>query len=339
MKTQDHPEWHVRSAEQAVALLDSDAIRGLASPEAAMRLERQGPNEVASGKRKPPWLRFLLQFHQSLIYLLLVAALVSAALAEWVDASVIFGVVLVNALIGYLQESKAEDAIAALARMVVTEATVRRDGVIRRLPSRDVVPGDIVLLQSGDRVPADLRLLRARNLQIDEAALTGESVPVGKQTAPLDPEVIVADRTNLAFTGTLVTGGKGEGVVIATADQTELGRIAGLIGQAEELQTPLTRKIARFSRLLLYVILGLAAVTFVIGTLRGQDWRGSFMASVALAVAAIPEGLPAALTITLAIGVSRMAKRRAIIRHGPIMGLSASLFVFIGILAGRGLGW
>ncbi len=201
--------------------------------------------------------------------------------------------------------------------MVVTEATVRRGGKKLRIPSAQLVPGDVVLLQSGDRVPADLRLLHQRNLQIEEAALTGESVPVEKQTGMLPAGSMLAERTKLAFTGTLVTYGQGEGVVFATGDQTEMGRIAGLIQTADNLQTPLTRKIAHFSRLLLYVILGLAALTFFVGTLRGESWVDMFMAAVALAVGAIPEGLPAALTITLAIGVSRMARRRAIIRKLP----------------------
>jgi Ca2+-transporting ATPase len=314
---QETSNWHGISAGAAVLLLETDAARGLESGEARRRLGEFGPNRMAVGKRTPAWLAFLHQFHQPLIYILLAAALISSLLGEWVDASVIFGVVLGNAIIGWLQEAKAEEAIDALAKMVVTEATVRRDGEIRRLPSSDLVPGDLVLLQSGDRVPADLRLLHARNLQIEEAALTGESQPVSKGSGELPAGTVLADRTNLAFTGTLVTYGQGEGVVFATADQTEMGRIAGLIDQAENLQTPLTRKIARFSRLLLYVILGLAALTFLIGMLRGEAWRSSFMAAVALAVAAIPEGLPAALTITLAIGVSRMAKRRAIIRKLP----------------------
>ena len=222
-----------------------------------------------------------------------------------------------NAIIGYIQEAKAEEAIDALAKMVVTEATVRRGGEKLRIPSAQLVPGDVVLLQSGDRVPADLRLLRQRNLQIEEAALTGESLPVEKQTEPLPAETILADRTNLAFAGTLVTYGQGEGVVFATGDQTEMGRIAGMIGGAEDLQTPLTRKIAQFSRLLLYVILALAALTFVAGIVRGKPWPEMFMAAIALAVGAIPEGLPAVVTITLAIGVARMARRRAIIRKLP----------------------
>ena len=230
-------------------LLESDPATGLAQGEVAARLRHFGPNQMAAQKRLSEWMRFLLQFHQPLIYILLASTVIAAALGEWVDASVIFGVAFINAIVGYLQEAKAERAIDALAKMVVTEATARRGGEKVRLPSAQLVPGDVVLLQSGDRVPADMRLLHQRNLQIEEAALTGESVPVVKQTGPLSADAILADRINLAFTGTLVTYGQGEGVVFATGNQTEMGRIAGLIDQAENLQTPLTRKIAQFSRL------------------------------------------------------------------------------------------
>lgn len=309
--------WHEISTERVCELLESDARKGLSADEVAKRFERYGPNEMSEGRRTPSWLRFLHQFHQALIYILIAAAVVSGLLGEWVDAVVIFGVVLINAVIGYIQEAKAEDAINALSRMVVTEANVRRDGSTERVPSRELVPGDVVLLQSGDRVPADMRLLKVRNLQVEEAALTGESLPVSKASDVLQDATVLADRKNLAFTGTLVTYGTAEGVVFATSDETEMGRVAGMIGDAEDLQTPLTRKISEFSRLLLWIIVGLAAVTFVIGFFRGDNWEESFMSAVALAVASIPEGLPAAVTITLAIGVSRMAKKRAIIRKLP----------------------
>ena len=297
--------------------LESDPAAGLARVEVEARLQRFGPNQVSARKRIGEWLRFLLQLHQPLIYILLASAGIAVGLGKWVDASVIFGVVVLNAMIGYIQEAKAEKAINALAKMVVTEATVRRGGEKLRVPSAELVPGDVVLLQSGDRVPADLRLLHQRNLQIEEAALTGESVPVEKQTAPLPAGAILAERTNLAFAGTLVTYGQGEGIVCATGDNTEMGRIAGLIHTAQDVQTPLTRKIAHFSRLLLWVILALAAATFGVGLLHGESWVDMFMAAIALAVGAIPEGLPAVVTITLAIGVARMARQRAIIRKLP----------------------
>jgi cation-transporting P-type ATPase F len=309
--------WHGLHAGEAVRLLGTDLQNGLSESEATTRLARFGPNEVTRRSGPSQWKRFLLQFHAPLVYILLVAAGVTAWLGEWIDSSVIFGVVFINAIIGYLQESKAEHAIEALSQLVLTETTVRRDGKRRRIPSERLVPGDVVLIQSGDRVPADLRLTSARSLQIDESALTGESVPVHKHCDPLALETILADGRNLAFAGTLATFGQGEGVVWATGDKTETGRIAWLISEAVSLETPLTRKIAAFSRLLLWLILGLAAVTFAIGLWRGERPVEVFMAAVALAVGAIPEGLPAAVTVVLAIGVGRMAARRAIIRNLP----------------------
>jgi cation-transporting P-type ATPase F len=317
MNKTDTPRWHQLPVDEASVLLKSDLDSGLQSHDIEERTRKYGPNLMAARKRRGAWLRFLLQFHQPLIYILLVSALVTAVLGKWMDSAVIFAVTVANAIIGYLQESKAEKAIDALSRMVVTEATVRRNGEEQRIPSEQVVPGDIVLLQSGDKVPADLRLITVRNLQIEEAALTGESVPAEKQDEPLPADTILAERSNLAFTGTLVTHGQGEGMVVATGSHTELGRIADMIDDADALQTPLTRKLEHFSRLVLYAILALAAVTFAIGLARGGSWPDMFMAAIALAVGAIPEGLPAAVTITLAIGVMRMARQNAIIRNLP----------------------
>ena len=293
------------------------SLRGLSEHEATTRLEQYGPNALTPPQKEGPLRRLLRQFLQPLIYILLTSVLITALLEEWVDAGVILGVVLVNALIGFMQEAKALQAIEALAREMTTTATVLRDGEKSRIPATDLVPGDIVLLHSGDRVPADLRLLRSRDLQIDESALTGESIPVEKGIDTVEADTVLADRHNMAYSTTLVTHGTGMGVVTATGDHTELGRISEMISSAEVLATPLTRKINRFSHLLLYVILAMAAVTFLVGTLRGESWFNMFMASVALAVGAIPEGLPAAVTITLAIGVARMARRNAIIRHLP----------------------
>jgi Ca2+-transporting ATPase len=313
----EEARWHHLETAEFTRLLDSDLQQGLSSDEAAKRLKRFGPNTVSSREGIPEWKRFLFQFNQPLVYILLVASAVTAALAEWVDSGVIFGVVLVNAIVGFIQENRAEKAIEALSRMVTTEATVRRDGHKLRIPSADLVPGDVVLLQSGDRVPADLRLFDVHNLHCDESALTGESLPVAKITDPLDRDIALADRRNQAYAGTMVTAGQAAGLVWATGDHTETGRIAWLISEALDISTPLTRKIARFSILLLWVILGLAGLTFVIGVARGEPAVDMFMAAVALAVGAIPEGLPAALTIVLAAGVSRMAARRAIIRKLP----------------------
>jgi magnesium-transporting ATPase (P-type) len=289
----------------------------LAEQEAERRLERFGPNRLTPRKGKGPLRLFLSQFHQPLIYILLVSGAVTAFLQEWVDSGVIFGVVLVNAVIGFIQEANALKAIEALARGLSVSATVLRDGARRVIPATELVAGDIVSLLSGDKAPADLRLLRVKELQIDESALTGESVPVEKRTATVPADTLLADRGNMAYSSTLVTYGSGVGLVVETGDRTEIGRINQMIAAAQTLETPLMQKISHFSQLLMWVILGFAAVTFLVGWLRGEAALDMFMAAVALAVGAIPEGLPAALTITLAIGVSRMAKRNAIIRKLP----------------------
>lgn len=309
--------WHHLPEDEVVTFLETAADRGLDTFEVKHRQEQFGPNAITQKQGKSPLLLFLLQFHQPLVYILLGAGGVTSFLREWVDSGVIFGVVLVNAIIGFLQEAKAVKAIEALAQSLTTTATVVRGGERRQIPAGELVPGDIILLQSGDKVPADLRLLATRELQIDESTLTGESVPVQKLSGLLPGDTLLADRLNMAYSSTLVTYGTATGVVVATGNNTEIGRINELIASADILATPLTRKIARFSGLLLYVILGLAAVTFVVGVLRGETWLNMFMAVVALAVGAIPEGLPAAVTITLAIGVSKMARRNAIIRKLP----------------------
>ena len=260
---------------------------------------------------------FLRQLNQPLVYILVAAGAVTAALTEWVDASVIFGVVAVNAVIGYLQEARARRAIEALSRSLSNDATVIRARETQRVPAAELVPGDVVLLEPGDRVPADLRLLRGRELRVQEASLTGESVPVSKRSDALAPDTPLADRGDMLYSSTLVTHGKAAGAVVGTGDATEIGRINELIATADVLETPLTRRVSRFSRLLLFVILALAGLSFAVGSLRGEPLIEMFMASVALAVGAIPEGLPAALTITLAIGVAKMARRHAIVRRLP----------------------
>ncbi len=317
MSNTETASWHQLDAEEVVQLLGTTLGNGLSREEVRRRLESFGLNRISSYRPTSGFKRFLLQFHQPLIYVLLVATVVALGLREWVDASVIFGVVLVNALIGFFQETKAEKAIEALSQMVVTDATVRREGRKQRVPSEQLVPGDIVLLQSGDCVPADLRLYRVRSLQVDESLLTGESLPVEKHGRTLALETILADRKNLAFAGTLVTYGQAEGAIWATGDRTEAGRIAGMLSETVELSTPLTRKIAHFSKLLMFIILSLAVGTFAVGVWRGESAVEMFMAAVALAVGAIPEGLPAAVTVMLAVGVARMAKRRAIVRKLP----------------------
>ncbi len=267
--------------------------------------------------RGPLW-RFLLQFHNLLIYVLLAACLMTLALGAWLDSAVIFGVVLINAIIGFIQEGKAEQAMRAIQQMLCVEARVRRAGTLLSLPTEQLVPGDVVLLEAGERVSADLRLLEARDLRIEEAALTGESLPVSKQVEAVAEQASLGDRLSMAYSGTLVTAGSGCGVVVATAGATELGRISHLLGSVDSLQTPLLADMARFARQLTLIILLLAALTFVFGVgLRGYSSSEMLMAAVGLAVAAIPEGLPAVLTIILALGVQRMARRQAIVRRLP----------------------
>lgn len=308
---------HELSSYEAIEEFNSNLESGLTAEEVASRYETYGWNELPIKPGKPAWLRFLLQFHQPLLYILLIAGAVKAFLGSWTNAAVIWGVTVINAVIGYIQEAKAEGAIASLAKAVTTESTVLREGQTLQVPSRDLVPGDVVLLTSGDKVPADLRLLKARNLQVDESALTGESLPVDKSVQPLPKDIPLAERTNMTYAGSFVTFGQGTGIVIATANATEVGQISQSMEQRVNLSTPLTRKFAKFSRILLYGILTLATLTFAIGLGQGESWTYMFEAAVALAVSAIPEGLPAVVTITLAIGVNRMARRHTIIRKLP----------------------
>ncbi len=306
--------YHELSDLEILKAFNSDVDKGLTAEEVARRLEKYGFNELEIKQGKPAWLRLLLQFHQPLLYILIIAGTIKAFLGSMTNAGVIWGVTIINAVIGFIQESKAEEAIASLSKAVTTEATVIRDSSKVKIPSRDLVPGDIVLLVSGDKVPGDLRLLSVRNLQIDESALTGESLPVSKSISPLPAETTLAERTNMAYTGSFVTFGQGQGMVVATSEATEVGKISQSLDQRVNLNTPLTRKFTKFSQTLVYVILALATLTFTIGIGQGESWVYMFEAAVALAVSAIPEGLPAVVTITLAIGVNRMAKRNAIIR-------------------------
>lgn len=314
MQLQTNKAWHHLEPQDVIGSLDSHQTEGLTSSSAQQRQVHFGPNSITGQQPVPAWKRLLLQFHNPLIYILLCATLVTFFLREYVDAGVILAVVLINAIIGYIQESKAEEAINSLKKMLSSSATVLRDGEKKTLPATELVPGDIVFLASGDKVPADMRLLECRDMQVDESALTGESVSSEKHLQLLATDTVLADRNNMAFAGTLVTYGAGKGIVTSIGDQTETGKIAHMISEAKALETPLTRKIHAFSKLLLWVILALAAVTFGVGLLYGMPASETFMAAVALAVAAIPEGLPAVVTITLAIGVRRMASRHAIIR-------------------------
>ena len=317
IKKSTQQPWHHLSIDEVGHQLKADFEKGLSFKEVAERRDRFGFNQLTAQKKQSTWVRFFQQFNQPLLYILLVAGLITAFLKEWIDSGVIFGVTLLNAIIGFVQESKAEDAIAALAEAVTTEATILRNDQKQVISSRELVPGDLVLLSSGDKVPADLRLIEIRDLQVDESALTGESVPVEKKLQFLAADTLLAERTNMAYTGTLVTFGQGRGVVVGIGEITETGHLSQLMQQSTTIETPLTRKIDKFSKTLLYAILGLAALTFAVGVAQGFSWIEVFKAAVALAVSAIPEGLPAILTVTLAIGVSQMAKHYAIIRKLP----------------------
>ena len=309
--------WHSLPTDIVTRHFDVDVSSGLSSEEVKKRQERFGLNQITPSKGMPSWLRFLLQFHQPLIYILLASVVITLFLKEWVEASVIFVVVVINAIVGFLQEAKALKALEVLSHSMTSTVSVLRDGKEQQISSTVLVPGDVVIIASGDKIAADMRLVYARDLQCNESPLTGESVPVEKKIEPLDPKTVLADRWNMLYASTFVTYGRGKAVVTATGDTTEVGRISELITTAEELETPLTIKISQFSHYLLFIILGLSVLTFVVGVSRGESAAEMFMAAIALAVGAIPEGLPAAVTITLAIGVSRMAKRRAIIRKLP----------------------
>ncbi len=291
---------------------------GLGNDEVASRLERHGRNELPEAKGRHPIFRFLAQFNNALIYFLLAGAVAALFLGHFVDAGVIVAVVVVNAVVGFVQEGKAESALNAIRNLISPHANVTRGGERVSVPARDLVPGDIVHLEAGDRVPADLRLVRARGLLIDEAILTGESVAAEKNEAPVQAEAPLGDRRSMAFSGTMVAAGQGIGAVVATGPRTEIGRISTLVGGVRELTTPLLRQINRFGRDFTWVALVGAILIFLFAVFaRAYQWEDALLAVVALSVGVIPEGLPAVITITLAIGGRRMASRNAVIRQLP----------------------
>jgi magnesium-transporting ATPase (P-type) len=313
-KVQDKAMPHAWPFAAIMADLGSDRD-GLSMDEAARRLDRLGPNRLPELPKEGLLRRFFKHFHDTLIYILLVAGMITAVLGHWVDTGVILGVVVINAFVGFIQEGKAEQALEGLRRMLSLQAHVRRDGAWREIAAELLVPGDIVRLRSGDRVPADLRLIEAINLRIEESALTGESVPTAKNIEAVPGDSAVGDRFCMAFSGTMVAAGRGTGVVVATGIQTELGKINRMITEVQILATPLTRQMDQFGRILSVVIVGMAVLMFAAGWLM-HDFTVDelFLAAIGFAVAAIPEGLPAILTITLALGVQRMARCNAITR-------------------------
>jgi len=309
--------WHALSAADVLSRLHADGA-GLTPSQAAARLAQCGPNALPMARATPAWKRLAAQFNNALILFLLAAAVISALLAHFVDAAVIVIVVIINAVTGFVQEGRAEQALAALRSMLAPNARVLRDGERTTIPVNELVPGDIVLLEAGDRVPADLRLLRARGLLIDEAILTGESVASEKNDAAVDPDAPLGDRSGMAFSGSLVAAGQGVGVVVETGARTEIGRISALLGSVDPLSTPLLRQIDAFGRRFTLFSILAAALLFGFAVLARDYAAGdAFLVVVALAVGVVPESLPAVITITLAIGVRRMAARHAIVRRLP----------------------
>lgn len=301
---------------------------GLSEDEARTRLDLHGRNALASAKPMHPLVRLLRQFHNLLLYLMMAAGLITAALGEWVDAGVLWAAVLINAFIGFMQEGKAENALAAIRGMLAPHATVVRNGRRRLIDAAELVPGDRVIVASGDRIPADLRLVHVRDLRIDEASLTGESLAVEKSIEPVAADAMLGDRRSMAYSGTLVLNGQGTGIVVATGPRTEIGRITRLITGVDSVTTPLMRKINGFSFQLAVVILCIAVATFAFGVLlRGYSVTEMFLMTVALVASAIPEGLPAIMTVILALGVQRMAKHHAIIRRLPAVETLGSVTV------------
>jgi Ca2+-transporting ATPase len=322
---------HHEHAENVITALASDAARGLSTAEAQRRLAQYGPNQLKSAPETPWWKRLLEQFENFLVIILLVAVVISAV--EWAlqnpretalpyEAIVIMAIVVLNAMLGFIQEARAEKSVRALMALAAPEATVVRDGERRRVPSHEIVPGDIILVEAGDKVPADARLIEVANLQTDEAALTGESVPVTKDVRTLEGDIGLGDRRNMLFSGTVVTYGRGRAVVVATGMSTEVGRIAGLLETAEKEPTPLQQELDRTGKRLSVVMLGICAVVFAAGLLSTTTFTlnvvlSLFLFAVALAVAAIPEALPAIVTVGLSLGVRRMAAAHAIVRKLP----------------------
>lgn len=312
---------HRQAYQQTIAqILEQKQTQpeGLNQAEAAERLQKLGPNALPQKKGKPAWLRFLAHFNDVLIYILLAAAVMTAVMGHWVDTAVILGVTVINALIGYIQESNAEKSLQSIRNMLSSDAQVIRDGKHATIPTTDLVPGDIVVLRAGDRIPADMRLIEAHNLRVEEAILTGESTVVDKHTDALTGDLPLGDRTNMLFSGTTVSAGGGVGVVVATGQATELGRINQMMADVETNRTPLLVQMDKLGKAIFVIILAMMAVLFVFSVLLRDMPMGELLLSlISLAVAAVPEGLPAIISIILSLGVQAMARKRAIIRKLP----------------------
>jgi magnesium-transporting ATPase (P-type) len=310
--------WHALPGEEIVRRLGTDTNSGLGADEVARRLERYGRNRLPEGVKQSAFVRLLAQFNNVLVYVLLASGFVKLMLGLWLDASVILGVVVLNALLGFLQEGRAEKALDSIRNMLSAEARTVRDAETRLIPAEELVPGDVVLLESGDRIPADIRLLDVKNLRTEEAALTGESVPADKSADVVAANATVGDRHGMAFSGTLVVSGRATGVVVGTGSNTELGRINQMLAAVSPLETPLLRQIKKFGYAITAVVGVVSVLVFLYGRwVRDMSFVAVFQAVVSIAVSVIPEGLPALITITLAIGVQRMVQRNAIIRRLP----------------------
>jgi magnesium-transporting ATPase (P-type) len=310
-------QWHALPVDEVLAALDSDRSDGLTADEAARRLEETGPNELGKDEPRGDLEILLHQFTSPLIYILLVAGVVTILIDEYTDAAVIAAVLVINAIIGFIQERKADRSVHALMQMAAPSSTVVRDGKEREVDAVELVPGDVVLLTSGTLVPADLRLVRTTSLDVDESLLTGESEPAAKSTDPVDEDALVGDRSSMAFMGSAVTSGRARGVVVATGTRTQLGEIAESIRAEEKPETPLQQRMDRFANIIAIAVLSSTVVAFLLGLALGGDVQEMFLTAVALAVAVVPEGLPVAFTVAMALGVRRMAQRNAIIRSLP----------------------
>jgi Ca2+-transporting ATPase len=314
----DKLKWHSAETDKVLETLNSDKGKGLSDKDVKERTEKYGRNEIPNGKKQSWFVRLLLQFHNVLIYVLMVAAVITALMDHWVDTWVILTVVIINALIGFVQEGKAEQALESIRQMLSLDAVVLRNGKKQTIEAEALVPGDIVLLKSGDKVPADIRLVETKDFRVEESPLTGESTTVEKNSEPVDEKSIIGDQLSMAFSGTVVVYGKATGVVVRIGAETELGRINQMLSSVEKITTPLLQQIEKFGKWLSVVILLGTGAFFLFGYyFRDYSLSELFLASIGLVVAAIPEGLPAIMTITLAIGVQRMAKRNAIIRRLP----------------------
>jgi Ca2+-transporting ATPase len=309
--------WHARDLEKVAQELKTDAARGLAAAEAAQRLAEHGRNQLAEAAPDPWWRKLASQFRDLVIWILIVAAVIAGAMEEWIDAGAILAIVVLNGLVGYLQEARAEKALASLKSLSSPHARVMRDGAVAVVEAAELVPGDRIELEAGDNIPADARVVEAFSLQAQEAALTGESAPVNKSTRQLDEDTSLAERTNMVFMGTVITNGKASAIVTGTGMGTELGAIAGLLAHEEREPTPLQRRLADLGRTLLYVCLTLVGIIFALHIARGEEPIEVLLLAVSLAVAAVPEGLPAVVTMTLAVGLRRMVSRNALIRKLP----------------------